>query len=167
MTFCRLSPIALGFSLAFILILVPADWIGAQSIQPSSLLWQETSETSLKAKQFSISSQLPGAGPSVALQRGVTPRLYRTFLLNHAAMGKILSSAPPEFTKTMEEANVQIDLPMPDGGFSRFLVAESPILPPNLARKYPEIRTYNIQGIDDPTATGRIELTPLGFRGSF
>ena len=161
----RKYPICLTSLKIVVLSCVPYGWAAAQSVQTSSSLWQETSERSLETKKFSIFTQSSSAGPSVTLQRGVTPRLYRTFLLNHATMGRILSSAPREFTKTMEEANVQIDLPMPDGGFSRFLVAESPILPPNLARKYPAIRTYNIQGIDDPTATGRIELTPLGFRG--
>ena len=34
---------------------------------------------------------------------------------------------------------------------------------PALARRFPEIRTFTVQGIDDPTASGRVSLTSLGF----
>ena len=102
---------------------------------------------------------------STSSQRTVVPSKYRTISLKKSAMESVLKRAPMEFTMTPEQANVQIDLPLPDGGYGRFLVMESPILPPNLAKKYPSIRTYSLQGISDPIATGRIELTSLGFRG--
>ena len=126
----------------------------------SSSLWEDVNESTLvpsgpRARTLQATSS----------QRTVIPSKYRTISLKKSAMESVLKRAPMEFTMTPEQANVQIDLPLPDGGFGRFLVMESPILPPNLAKKYPSIRTYSLQGISDPIATGRIELTSLGFRG--
>jgi hypothetical protein len=44
-------------------------------------------------------------------------------------------------------------------------VVESPVVAAGLAAKYPEIKTYKVTGIDDPHASGRIGITPLGLYG--
>lgn len=136
----------------------------AQTNDKSSVFWESVSEATLNSPSIRAMGQgLQAPGTTVAV-RASLPRKYRTLLLKRDAMEAVLRKAPREFTKTMEEANIQIELPLPDGGFARFHVLESPILPPNLAKKYPSIRTYALQGIDDPTATGGIDLTSRGFR---
>ena len=55
---------------------------------------------------------------------------------------------------------------MPDGTMGRFHVWESSIQEPGLQEKFPEIRTYAGQGIDDPYATIRFDFNPYdGFHG--
>jgi hypothetical protein len=56
-------------------------------------------------------------------------------------------------------------LPMPDGSQTRYSIVESPIMEAALVEKYPEIKSYLVNGIDDPGAFGRIDMSPKGFRG--
>jgi Metallo-peptidase family M12 len=59
-----------------------------------------------------------------------------------------------------------VSLPVPDGGFERFTLADSPVMESGLAARHPEIKTYTGRGLDDPTATIRADITPLGFHAS-
>ena len=56
-------------------------------------------------------------------------------------------------------------LPMPDGDYLEVLVEKSPVMAPDLAAKFPEITTYRVVAVDNPTVTGRLDLTPAGFHG--
>ncbi len=56
-------------------------------------------------------------------------------------------------------------LPMPDGTQTSYSIVESPIMQAALAAKYPEIKSYLVDGIDDPGAIGRVDMSPKGFRG--
>ena len=55
-----------------------------------------------------------------------------------------------------------ITLPMPDGTLARFSFEESPIIEPGLAAKYPELKTYRAQGIDDPDGDAALRLVADG-----
>ena len=56
-----------------------------------------------------------------------------------------------------------IRLPMPDGSLADFEIYESPVMEAALAQRYSEIKTYKVFGIDDPLASGRLDMTPQGF----
>jgi hypothetical protein len=92
------------------------------------------------------------------------PHAYSTTALNQEALNQVLSQAPMEFTEAAKNKQVVITLPMPGGEFAEFRIEESPVMHPDLAAQYPEIKTYKGQGIDDPTATTRFDWTPLGLR---
>lgn len=103
-----------------------------------------------------------GNGKNVT-ELGAVPKSYRTVSLNATAQRKVLSHAPLEFTKAAEKIQVVMTLPMPDGTMARFRVEESPVMAPQLAARFPAIKTYRGRGLDDPTATTRFDVTPNGF----
>lgn len=96
-------------------------------------------------------------------QGAIRPRAYKTVRLNNSALANRLAQAPMEFSDGARGSAIVITIPMPDGTFAKFRVVESPIMEPALAARFPEIKTYQGQGIDDPTATTRFDLTPKGF----
>jgi hypothetical protein len=96
-------------------------------------------------------------------KREVVPTSYRMIRLNRAALEEVLRQAPMESVGQSSVKGVQLTLPLPDGTLGRFRIEESPIMAPELAARFPEIKTYRGQGIDDPTTTVRFDVTPTGF----
>ncbi|HVF91412.1 MAG TPA: zinc-dependent metalloprotease family protein, partial [Blastocatellia bacterium] len=122
-----------------------------QSQQPSaSDLWQ-TADAAELSRNSAKNRSLPGS--------------FTASRLNREALSRLLGQAPMEFTDAAKDKRVILTVPMPDGSFARFRIEESPIMEPGLAAQFPEIKTYRGQGIDDPTATARFDLTPKGFHG--
>lgn len=101
--------------------------------------------------------------PNNSNEGSISPRLSRTSHLNQTGLTKLLAHAPKEFSKTADITPVVLTLPMADGQFARFRIVESSIMEPALALRFPEIRTYRGQGLDDPSVTTRFDWTPLGF----
>lgn len=64
-------------------------------------------------------------------------------------------------------ATAVVWLPLPDGSFQRFQLWESPLMEPELAAKFPEIKSYLIKGVDDPHASGRLMTSPYEFGAFF
>lgn len=97
-------------------------------------------------------------------ERSIVPDHYRTFNLNQVLMKTILESAPAEFRDQYGMSNTIVTLPMPDGTFERFRIEHSLVVEQGLVDKFPELgATYRGQGIDDPTATVRLDFMPSGF----
>lgn len=95
------------------------------------------------------------------MQRTRVPDRYSAFSLDKRQMRELLSSAPEEFSG---KDGIVIELPMPDGTLARFRVEHSLVVEPGLAAKYPDLgATYSGRGIDDPTATVRLDFLPSGF----
>jgi len=96
-------------------------------------------------------------------ERLIVPQSYRLVALDPVVFGEIVALAPMEFTEAARKVAVVMTLPMPDGSTGRFQIQETQLMAPELAAKFPEIRTWTGQGIDDPSATARIDWTPHGF----
>ena len=86
----------------------------------------------------------------------------RRFSLNKTLGTRLLRLGPPEFKRRGRTQQSLMTLPMPDGSFQKFAISESPIVEAALAARFPRIKTYRGQGIDDRSATTRFSVTPLG-----
>jgi hypothetical protein len=91
------------------------------------------------------------------------PRSYRAVKVSRSSLETVLRSAPSESDPLAKNHPAVLALPTPDGRFLRFSVVESPVLAPELAARFPEIKTYMGQGIDEPGATTRLDWMPTGF----
>ena len=76
---------------------------------------------------------------------------------------QLLARAPMEFTPAARKSPVVLQIPMPDGGFARFRVQQSPISLPDPSGKHSDFLSFSGQGIDDRTATLRGDISPAGF----
>jgi Metallo-peptidase family M12B Reprolysin-like/Dockerin type I domain len=93
----------------------------------------------------------------------IQPVSFSAVVLDATELNSKLALAPMEFSAEALSSSVQITLPTPEYGFARFAVVKSPIMEPALAAQFPDIMTYSGQGIDDPAATLRFDVTPAGF----
>lgn len=117
--------------------------------------------SALKTTQFwqPVAQIPPSAAPQA--QSFIHPSSFEAYGLNKESLQAAISLAPLEFTPESAEPLV-ISLPSPAGGFEEFAIVESPIMEPELAAQFPEIKTYRGQGIDDPSASLRFDITPAG-----
>jgi len=140
----------MGRILAGLLFLAPAVPEIRGGVATSDL-WQEDSGGN-STSRWEVKSRSP-------VERG---RRYR---LQEGLLRQALDRAPREFTAGALDQIEILTLPMPDGTTARFQIWESPVLHPDLAAKFPEIRTFGGRGVDDSSAVGRFDWTPDGFHG--
>jgi Metallo-peptidase family M12 len=123
-------------------------WLSLSGNIFAASLWTDVTESQVAARGL----------------RFVESGIGRTMALNYPAMIELLKNAPQERDVVAPDSPFEMELPLPEGGFARFRVVESSIMEPQLAKRYPMLKTYVGQGIDNPTATIRFDITSRGFR---
>ncbi len=95
------------------------------------------------------------------VRRNSMPEKAEYYELDLNQLKSALQGAPVrgQFTG---QSNVVISFPTAYGTMEKFRVMESPIMHPGLEAKFPMIKTYAAQGIDDPTSTMRFSITQFG-----
>jgi len=113
----------------------------------SSSIWQDVNESSIIDNQ----------------NRQIIPQEYRTLSLNITELKRILNQVPLEFSQQAGTSSINLELPLPNGGFGIFNILESPIMEPELAAKFPELKTYIGYGLTEGIFNVRFDFTPSGF----
>lgn len=116
--------------------------------QISKSLWNETSENKLVSEIFKNKNQIKN------------PKLFDLDIVN---LKQKLSASPKRF-EASEKSNVIVSFPNSDGQLESYRILEFSNMDAELARKYPEIKSYVGQGIENPTSTIYFSLSPLGFQ---
>jgi reprolysin-like metallo-peptidase family M12B/type IX secretion system substrate protein len=88
------------------------------------------------------------------------PAVYKLFSLDETALGIGLKQA---LVQAVSKSDFIIAIPDADGNIKHFRVTESPVMQPKLQAKYPYIRTYLGQGVEDASSVIHFDFTPLGF----
>ncbi|MBO2010793.1 reprolysin-like metallopeptidase [Hymenobacter negativus] len=120
--------------------------LGAKAQRASSPFFQADAEARSAAATSPLSSALFHSRPLTLDVNGL-----------HAA----LATAPLE--NRADVAPLVLALPLPDGSTGRFALREAPIMAPALAAQFPNIKTYAGIGLDDASASVRLDLSPQGF----
>lgn len=84
------------------------------------------------------------------------------FTLDIQAMKTALNNTPLR-GKSSGSATI-MNFPNAEGNMESFTVFEAPVMHPDLAAKYPNIKSYAGQGIEDPSATIRFSIAPSGLQ---
>jgi len=98
------------------------------------------------------------------LDRGVIPVKYSTNHLNVLELVDYLKKAPIQFNR--KQKSISLNIPMPDGTFMLFDIVKSPVLMPELAKKYPNISSYKGISRENKKINIRFNLGANGFHAS-
>lgn len=139
-------------------------FVAATENKSSDGVWQKVEKSSIRL--------------SLSEFQNITPRRidsYQTFTLNPDALRRILqrvstqsNGTPNSRPRTLRtntptpSSSTVLTVPLPDGTFPGFTIQESSIMAPELAAKFPNIKTYAGQGVTDNTATLRLDYSPDG-----
>jgi len=113
----------------------------------SQSLWKTIKETDLKSAEKT--------------RRNAIPQQSKIFSLDFPAFKNALSGAPVR-GNFEGKSNLIIELPNASGKIEHYRVVETPIMEAALAAKFPMIKSYAAQGIEDPTAVARFSVTQFG-----
>jgi hypothetical protein len=95
--------------------------------------------------------------------RVIVPEKYRVISLDTTAFKIFLQTVPSDKNIINQNEAPILTIPLPDGNLGRFHIWQSSVMEPGLAAKFSDIKTYTGQGIDDRTATIKIDWTEFGF----
>lgn len=129
--------------------------------------------TTLSAQTTGPDPKAPGVlffekKPAPAFQqlpaREHMPVAFETWRLDFPAIQARLKNAPVEFTAAARQNNCVIALPESNGVLESYAMVETAIMAPELAAKYPDIRTYSGVSLNTPGKILRITSSMRGLR---
>ena len=103
---------------------------------------------------------IPSTGARAAGDPQAADAYYRALSADEPQLRQALATAPLE--RTASQGGL-LELPLPNGETQSFEVLISPIMSPALAARRADFQTYSVKGLDDPSISGRLDMSPYGF----
>ena len=100
-------------------------------------------------------------GDSLHCEGRILPALYRLMKADYPRLRTYLLSVHYP-AKGEAPDTILLAVPTPDGAFGIYRIFPSTVMAPELAARYPEIRTFSGNSVDRPSEQIRLEITPLG-----
>ena len=82
--------------------------------------------------------------------------------LNEKYLLDLIKEAP--LISSNRKSIINLEFPTPDNDMIQFEIYESPVMPINLSKKYPNIKTYTGKGINNPNDRISITVGNSGFK---
>lgn len=117
------------------------------SLNAQSNLWQSIQDKNIPQKG----------------ERAIIPTQYSSFQLDLSQLENLLNEAPLRFSDQYKQNAVILPIPINERYIADFKIVEAPIMAPDLAAKYPKIKTYTGYQIDNPQVKVRLDYTLQGF----
>ncbi len=115
------------------------------------MIWSQTTDLWQKGSQF---------GTNLSKESHRSLQSYEVYDLNSQNLKTALQNAPQ---RNLNQQGIQLSFPNHKGELKRFSIVEASTMHPDLQARFPEIRSYMGQGIDDPSSQVRFSLSPYGF----
>ncbi len=101
--------------------------------------------------------------PDLKCTDKVFPTSYRLLKVNYPALRKLLviqGDSPGELSRN----TIILSIPLPEGGSEDFTITQVKVMAPELAAKFPDIKTYSGTSNEFATDKIRADISPQGFR---
>jgi len=93
----------------------------------------------------------------------VLPTEFELFLLDTKQFRKVLKAVPKKGDADISNGHI-IYLPTSKGEVKSYRVLETPVFDEELSKKYPSIKSFTGQGVDDPSEIVKFSMSQLGFK---
>jgi hypothetical protein len=90
------------------------------------------------------------------------PKDFRIFSLDLNTFSQTVRNAPHERRVNVTQSGTIVSFPNASGQLERFTVVQAPVMHEQLAARYPGIYSFYGKGIDNPGASVRFDLSPIG-----
>ena len=93
--------------------------------------------------------------------RQFVPSDFQLFELDIEALDQLIAKASrPDDLEVLDNTQPIVTIPMPDGTLLRFQLIESPVMSPALQAKFPEIKSFRGQCLDNRQYSMRMDVAP-------